>query len=34
MEINRELSSKTSAILHNALEDARAIKQNWNELQK
>jgi hypothetical protein len=32
MEINRELSSKTSAILHNALEDAKAIQQNWNEL--
>lgn len=33
MEINRELSSKSSVILHNALEDARAIKQNWDELQ-
>ncbi len=33
MEINRELSSKTSVILHNALEDARAIQQNWNELK-
>jgi hypothetical protein len=32
MEINRELSSNSSVILHNALEDARAIKQNWNKL--
>lgn len=34
MEINRELSSNASTILHNALEDARAIKQNWNQLRK
>jgi hypothetical protein len=34
MEINRELSSKLSKIPHNALEDAKAIQQNWNELKK
>lgn len=33
MEINRSLSSASSSVLHNALEDARAIKQNWNQLQ-
>lgn len=32
MEINRQLSSTSSVILHNALEDARAIKQNYDEL--
>lgn len=33
MEINRQLSSTSSAIPHNALEDARAIQQNYNQLQ-
>lgn len=33
MEINRALSSTSSAIPHNALEDARAIQQNCNQLQ-
>jgi hypothetical protein len=34
IEINRDLNSNGSVILHNALEDAKAIKQKWNELQK
>lgn len=29
MQIDRELDTSSSAILHNALEDARAIKRSW-----
>lgn len=29
MQIDRELSAELSAIPHNALEDARAIKRSW-----
>jgi hypothetical protein len=29
MQIDRTLNTESSAILHNALEDARAIKRNW-----
>ena len=29
MQIDRELSTESSAILHNALEDARAIRRSW-----
>ena len=31
MQIDRELNTESSAILHNALEDARAIKRSWDE---
>ena len=34
MQIDRELSTKSSAILHNALEDARAIKRSWYRWRK
>lgn len=34
MQIDRELNTSASAILHNALEDARAIKQSWNQREK
>lgn len=34
MEIDRELSSKSSKILHNALEDAVAIRRSWYKLKK
>ena len=29
MQIDRELTTESSAILHNALEDARAIRRSW-----
>lgn len=29
MQIHRGLSTESSAVLHNALEDARALKQDW-----
>ena len=29
MQIDRTLNTETSAILHNALEDARAIRRSW-----
>lgn len=29
LQIDRELNTLTSAILHNALEDARAIRRSW-----
>jgi len=29
MQIDRTLNTESSAILHNALEDARAIKRSW-----
>src|SRR6056300_1630477 len=29
MQIDRELTTESSAILHNALEDARAIRHSW-----
>lgn len=29
MQIDRELTTESSAILHNALEDAKAIKHSW-----
>jgi hypothetical protein len=34
MQIDRELSTESSAILHNALEDARAIKRSWRKREK
>jgi hypothetical protein len=34
MQIDRELNTLTSAILHNALEDARAIKRSWRKREK
>jgi len=34
MQIDRELSAETSAIPHNALEDARAIKRSWERREK
>jgi hypothetical protein len=30
MQIDRTLNTESSAILHNALEDARAIKRSWD----
>lgn len=33
MEINRNLSTEKSAILHNALEDARAISKSYHSLK-
>lgn len=30
MEVDRSLNTKTSELLHNALEDAKAIKESWN----
>jgi hypothetical protein len=29
MQIDRELTTESSSILHNALEDARAIRRSW-----
>jgi len=34
MQIDRELNTESSAILHNALEDARAIKRSWDRREK
>lgn len=34
MQIDRELNTESSAILHNALEDARAIKRSWGKREK
>ena len=34
MQIDRELDTSSSAILHNALEDARAIKRSWYRREK
>ena len=34
MQIDRELNTESSAILHNALEDARAIKRSWRKREK
>lgn len=34
MQIDHELNTSTSAILHNALEDARAIKRSWERRKK
>ena len=34
MQIDRELTTESSAILHNALEDARAIKRSWYRREK
>jgi len=34
MQIDRELTTESSAILHNALEDARAIKRSWRKREK
>lgn len=34
MQIDRELNTLTSKILHNALEDALAIKDSWELLEK
>lgn len=34
MQIDRELDTSSSKILHNALEDARAIKQSWYKREK
>lgn len=34
MQIDRELSGESSAIPHNALEDARAIKRSWYKREK
>lgn len=34
MQIDRELTTESSAILHNALEDAKAIKRSWYRREK
>ena len=34
MQIDRELNTESSDILHNALEDARAIKRSWCKREK
>jgi hypothetical protein len=34
MQIDRELNTESSAILHNALEDARAIKRSWSKREQ
>lgn len=34
MQIDRELSTETSKIPHNALEDARSIKRSWERREK
>lgn len=34
MQIDRTLNTESSAILHNALEDARAIKRSWYKWRK
>jgi len=34
MQIDRELDTVDSKILHNALEDARAIKRSWERREK
>lgn len=34
MQIDRELNTESSAIPHNALEDARAIKRYWRKREK
>lgn len=34
MQIDRELTTESSAILHNALEDARAIKRSWDRRER
>ena len=34
MQIDRELNTESSAILHNALEDARSIKRSWRKREK
>lgn len=34
MQIDRELDTSSSATLHNALEDARAIKRSWYRREK
>lgn len=34
MQIDRELTTESSAILHNALEDARAIKRSWERRER
>ena len=34
MQIDRELTTESSAILHNALEDAKAIKHSWHKREK
>lgn len=34
MQIDRSLSTETSKILHNALEDAKAIKESYNTWRK
>ena len=33
MEVNRSLNTNTSGLLHNALEDAKAIKESWDKKQ-
>lgn len=34
MQIDRELTTESSALLHNALEDAKAIKRSWERREK
>lgn len=34
MQIDRELNTKSSAIPHNALEDARSIRRSWYKREK
>ena len=34
LQIDRELNTKSSAILHNALEDARAIRRSWHRREQ
>jgi hypothetical protein len=34
MQIDRELNTESSAILHNALSDARAIRRSWIDREK
>ena len=34
MQIDRQLSTETSKIMHNALEDAKAIRSSWYKLEQ
>lgn len=34
MQVDRDLNTDSSEILHNALSDARAIKESWKRLEK
>jgi len=34
MQIDRKLNTESSAILHNALEDSKAIKRSWDRREQ